>query len=531
MQHLPFLIHHSLFASPATPAIRPLDIAAVVVYLAVMVGAGLYFARKNTSTEAYFVGNRSFPGWVLGLSMLGTIISSGTFLALPAAAYVLDWRQLSVNLVLPFVAVLAVVLFIPFFRRGKLTTAFEYLGRRYGTVPRIYGTVSFILLQLIRMAQILFLVSLPIQFLTGAPITLVIVVSGVFIAFYTIAGGIEAVVWTDVIQALILMVGGMFCFIAVALDLPGGLGEIIATGAANDKFSLGSFDWNLNERTFWTVLILGVINWLAIYSGDQNMVQRYAAAKSTREARKATLLYSAIALPLWIMFFFVGTSLYVYYQAFPDPATTDMAADQVLPYFILTKIPAGVAGIVIAAVMAAAMSSLDSGINAISTVSVVDLMKPYLAKGRSDGYYLMAARLIATVTTTLVVLGAIIFSNLEKESMNDLSLIVTSVFGGCLMGLFLLGFFTTRVDGRAAIGAMVLAISFNIYLGMGLAGLLPEAITFPAHSYWTGALVNGVFLVAAYAIGCLRGNRSDLTGLTVWTMGSKGSGGLSQEEQ
>ncbi len=499
-------------------AIRPLDIAAVVGYLAIMIGVGLYFARKNTTTEAYFVGNRSFPGWVLGLSMLGTIVSSGTFLALPAAAYVLDWRQLSVNLVLPFIAVLAVVVFIPFFRRGNLTTAFEYLGRRYGTVPRIYGTISFILLQLIRMAQILFLVSLPIQFLTGAPLAAVIVVSGVFIAFYTIAGGIEAVVWTDVVQALILMVGGVLCFATIAFQLPGGIGQVLEIGAANNKFSLGSFDWNLGERTFWTVAILGVINWLAIYSGDQNMVQRYAAARSTREAQKATLLYSAIALPLWVMFFFVGTSLFVYYQTFADTAVATMDADQVLPYFILTQIPAGVAGIVIAAVMAAAMSSLDSGINAISTVTVVDLMKPYLAKDRSDRYYLMAARLIASVTTTVVVLGAIIFSNLEKESMNDLSLIVTSVFGGCLMGLFLLGFFTTRVDGTAATIAMTLAIAFNIYLGLGLAGKLPDAVTLPIHSYWVGALVNAVFILCAYVIGRLRRQKQGLEGLTVWTM-------------
>lgn len=518
MHHLPVFIHYFVVSIPDSHPIRGLDIVAVVFYLAVMVGAGLYFARKNTTTEAYFVGNRNFPGWVLGLSMLGTIISSGTFLALPAAAYVLDWRQLSVNLVLPFVAVLAVVLFIPFFRRGNLTTAFEYLGRRYGTVPRIYGTVSFILLQLIRMAQILFLVSLPIQFLTGAPITVVIIVSGIFIAFYTIAGGIEAVVWTDVIQALILMVGGVLCFVTIAVALPGGLGQIIETGAAANKFSLGSFDWNLNERTFWTVLLLGVINWLAIYSGDQNMVQRYAAAKSIREARKATLIYSAIALPLWIMFFFVGTSLYVYYQVFQESAIAEMAADQVLPYFILTKIPPGVAGIVIAAVMAAAMSSLDSGINAISTVTVVDLMKPYLAKDRSDRYYLVGARIIATVATTVVVLGAIVFSNLQKESMNDLSLIVTSVFGGCLMGLFLLGFFTTRVDGTSATVAMAMAIGFNVYLGLGLAGALPPSVTLPVHSYWTGALVNGVFLVVAYGVGCLRGNKNDMTGLTVWTM-------------
>lgn len=498
--------------------IRQLDLAAVAIYLAVIVGVGLYFARRNKTTEEWFLGNRSFAGWVIGLSMLGTIVSSATFLALPAAAYVLDWRQLSVNLVLPLVAVVAVVVFIPFFRRGGLTSAFEYLGNRYGPIPRLYGTISFVALQLIRMAQILFLVALPIQFLTGASLEGVIVVSGVFIAFYTIAGGIEAVVWTDVVQALILMVGGVLCFVAVAVDLPGGFSQILAVGWAEDKFSLGSFEWNLGERTFWTVAILGVINWLAIYSGDQNLVQRYAAARSTREARKATIIYSAVALPMWAMFFFVGTALFVYYQTFPDSTVAGLEADQVLPYFILTRIPAGIAGLVIAAVMAAAMSSLDSGVNSISTVVVVDLLKPYLAPGRTDCDYLRAARWIAALISALVVSGALLFSRLEKESMNDVSLIVTSVFGGCLMGLFLMGFFTRRVDGFSATTALAAAMGFNIYLGLGLLGWLPLAWTWAVHSYWVGALVNGSFILLAYGISLVRNaSPGDLDGLTIWT--------------
>lgn len=178
-----------------------------------------------------------------------------------------------------------------------------------------------------------------------------------------------------------------------------------------------------------------------IYSGDQNMVQRYAAARSTGEARKATAIYSAIALPMWIMFFFVGTALFVYYAIFPNPTVSALEPDQILPYFILTQVPAGVACIIIAAVLAAAMSSLDSGINATSTVSISDLMKPHLTKHRSDRFYLGAARIIAGVVTLVVILGAITFSRIEKESMNDLSLVVTSIFGGCLMGLFVLGLF------------------------------------------------------------------------------------------
>ena len=504
-------------------AIRTPDAVTIAIYVLAMAAAGVYFTRFNRTTEQFFLGDRSFSGWVIGLSMMGTIVSSATFLALPAAAYVLDWRQLSVNLVLPFVAVVAVIVIIPFFRRGKMTSAFEYLGLRYGQVPRLYGTLSFVTLQIIRMAQVLFLVSLPIQFLTGAPIHWVIIGVGAFIAFYTIAGGITAVVWTDVVQAIILMLGGILCFVVMAFDLPGGMQQILRVGAEEGKFSLGSFDWDLAERTFWTVAILGVINWLGIYSGDQNMVQRYIAARSLREARKATIIFSVIALPIWTSFFFVGTSLFVYYQTFPDSAVLEMDADQVLPYFILTEVPVVLAGLIVSAVMAAAMSSLDSGINSISTVTVTDLLKPYLARNRDDRFYLLAARFIAGGVGALVVGIAIVFSLIDKESMNDVSLIVTSVFGGCLMGLFLMGFFTRRVDGVSAAIAMALAILFNVYLGLGLLGWLPDVWTLGVHSYWVGGLVNGAFFVLAYGISFVRRKpQPNLEGLTVWTMSSSG---------
>ncbi|MCL4205277.1 MAG: sodium/solute symporter [Pirellulaceae bacterium] len=499
--------------------IRTLDWIAILVYLGGMVGIALHFARRNTSTEEYFVGGRSFAGWVIGLSMLGTIVSSSTFLALPAAAYALDWRQLSVNLALPFVAVLAVVVFIPLFRRGRMTSAFEYLGLRYGPVPRLYGTVSFIVMQVIRMAQVLFLVSLPLQFLTGAPLAAVIVAAGVFVAFYTIVGGIDAVIWTDVIQALVLIGGGLICAAYVVLALPGGFAQVIEVGVAHDKFSWGSFDWDLGRRTFWTVALLGVVNWLAIYGGDQNLVQRYVSARSLYEARKATIIYSAIALPMWAFFFFVGTSLFVFYQTFPNELSPGLEPDQVLPSFILSHIPAGVAGLVIAAIIAAAMSTLDSSLNAIATVTVVDLLKPFLAPGRSDRYYLGAARLTATLAAVLMIAGALVFAVLPKESMNDVSLIVTSIFGGCLMGLFMLGFFTRRVDGAAATIALILAIVFNLYLGLSALGGLPEGLAPPVHSYWTGFLVNALFVVLAYSISLVRRRPpTGLAGLTVWTM-------------
>ncbi len=498
---------------------RPLDIVVIILYLAGMAGLGLWFSKRNTTTEEYFLGGRSFPGWAIGLSMLGTSVSSVTFLAFPAAAYTLDWRQLVSNLTLPFVAALAIIVFIPFFRRGKTTSAFEYLGDRFGPGARLYGTLSFILLQLIRLGKVLFLVSIPVSLLTGLDIRIVIVFVGIFISLYTILGGIGAVIWTDVVQSIVLWLGGIVCFITVVTQLPDGLGQIIEVGKEHSKFDVGSMGFNLNERTFWTVALLGIVSWLTMYSSDQTVVQRYLAAKSLKEARKATTIYSIVAVPTWAFFFFLGTCIFVFYQVFPSDEVAGLDADTVFPYFILTQVPVGITGLVIAGVLAAAMSSLDSSINAISTIVTVDLMKPYLAKGRDDRFYLRWAKIIAVLASVLMICGAVFFSSIEKESMNDLSWIVASVFGGCLLGLFMAGFFTTRIDNRAALIGLAGAILLNVYLGISAAGWLPDSVTVPIHSYWTGLFVNLAFLIIAGAVAVFRGgNRKDLSGLTVWTM-------------
>ncbi len=498
--------------------IRAFDAIVIFVYLAGMLTLGYISARRSSSAEHYFVGHRDFPGWLVGLSMLGSIVSSTTFLALPAAAFVLDWRQLTVNLMVPLVAVLAVVVFIPFFRRGKLTSAFEYLGERFGPVARLYGTAGFIFLQLIRLAQVLFLMSLPMQFLTGASLEVVIIGAGVFVGLYTIAGGMETVVWADAVQAIIKVLGGVLCLVCVLYQLPGGFGQVVEVGSLHNKFSLGSFDWDVHQRTFWTVAILGILNWLNIYSCEQTIVQRYVSARTTWEARKATILFSAVAVPTWTMFFFIGTALFVFFQVNPDPAAAQLQPDQMLPYFVFTHVPVGLAGLIIAAVLAAAMSALDSGVNSIATVTVVDVLKPYLAKERSDRFYLNAARVITGCAILGAVGGALIFTRIEKESMNDVSLIVFSVLGGAVTGLYMIGFFTRRVDAFSVNVALAVAIAFNLYLGLGLMGLLPEGWKLGIHSYWVGGVVNLLFMVLAYAISLMRKpSTRNLQGLTVWT--------------
>ena len=200
-------------------------------------------------------------------------------------------------------------------------------------------------------------------------------------------------------------------------------------------------------------------------------------------------------------------------------AGEESKVDQVLPYFILTKLPAGVAGLVIAGVLAAAMSSLDSSINAIATVSVVDIVKRYLAPGRNDRFYLVAAWIISTVTAGLMIVGALIIAGIPKESMADLGMILFSIFGGCVFGLFMIGFFTRRVDYGSVSVALGVAVAFNVYLMLNSFGLLPDRLSIPAHAYWVGVLVNLAFVTMAYLVSLVRsGPRKNLAGLTVWTM-------------
>lgn len=504
-------------------AIRPLDIVVIALYLAGMAAIAVYFARRNTTTEEYFVGNRSFSGPTLGLSLMATSVSSVAFLAFPAAAYADDFRDLVINLTLPIGVLLAVVVFIPLFRRGKTTSAYEYLGARYGVIIRLYGTFSFMIMRLCWLGIVLCLISNLIVVLTGWEMVPVIIATGLFVALYTVIGGIDAVIWTDVIQSIVLLLGGIVTVVYLTTQIPGGLAQVFEVGLAEGKFGLGTMEWSLSNRSFWAALTLGIFAWTA-YQADQNIVQRYLAARSTREARKATIIYGAIVLPTWAYFFFVGTCLFVYFQALPDTEVTRLSEaqlfEQVYPHFILTRLPPGIAGMVVAGVISAAMSSVDSTLNAVSTVTVIDIVKPHLARGRSDRFYLNTARTVAVAAAAIMITVAVVLSQIPTKTINELDWAIGSIFAGCLMGLFVLGFFTTRVDNVAALIGLAVAVLLNLYLVLGVIDWLPQALTCPVHKFWIGPIVNVAFIVVAYAASWRRQRKKEpLTGLTVWTPG------------
>jgi len=489
-----------------------IDLTVLIGYLALVASMGYYFSKKNVTTEEYFVGGRSFSGWVIGLSLVGTSISSVTFLSFPADAYKTTWIRFITTWSMPLGVLIAAYYFLPFFRRNNVTSAYEYLEHRFGPSVRVYGGVTFIFAQLVRISIILYLVSLLLSEITGFSIITSILISGIFVAFYTVIGGINAVIWTDVIQTVILVLGGLLTLGIIINHLPGGLGQIFSVAIADGKLSLSemthsgfrSIGWgfSLSQKTGTMLFLVGLTSWLTEYSANQNIIQRYAAAKNTYEARKAMLVCVVSSIPIWAFYLFIGTSLYVFFQAFPTTEATEMLngirkAEQIFPYFILNFLPPGFTGLVIAAALAAAMSSLDSSINAISTVGVVDIYRRHLNKDQSDKHYLRVAWMIAGGAAIFMVGGALILNATESKTLQDTATILTSITGGGLLGLYLLGFFTKYGNAKSVWIGLILTSLFSAWTILSSRGLVPEWLHVPFDLYYTGLIGNIIMFTVA----------------------------------
>ena len=509
-----------------------LDILVMVMYFSGLALMGVHFSRKNTSTEEYFVGSRSFSGWVIGISLVGTAVSSITFLAYPADAFKTTWIRFTPNFVLLIAVFIAAYVFLPFFRRGKITSAYEYLEDRFGPSIRVYGALTFIFSEIIRTSIILYLLSLVIHEITGINTDMAIVIAGAFVAIYTVIGGIDTVIWTDVIQVIVFVLGGILCLGVIIHALPGGLEQIFSVALSESKIAFAemvdgqvkpvSWDISFHQKTATMMLVYGLFNWLKHYCANQTVIQRYVSVKSDREARKAMFLAAFIRVPVWAFFFFLGTSLYVYFQVFPVAEAAKMLsgelkAEQVLPFFIINYLPPGLSGLVLAAALAAAMSSLDSSINAISTVSIVDIYRRHLVKKRDDKHYLHMAFLFATVSGILMIVGAIILLHTETRTIEHAAIVLVSIFTGGMLGIYLLGFLTKKGDARAVGVGIVFSIIFTIWIVLSDRQVLPEALTFPFEIYYTAILVNTAMFIVGYFTALLFPKRTkDLRNLTLW---------------
>ncbi|QTE37170.1 sodium:solute symporter [Mucilaginibacter gossypii] len=475
-----------------------LDFTIIGIYLIAMVLVGFYFSRKNKNAEQFTVASGLIPGWAIGLSIYATFLSSNTFLGVPGKAYGGNWNAFVFSLSMPIAAWIAVKYFIPFYRNTGNISAYTHFEKRFGPWARVYAVICFLLTQIARMGSVFFGIALSLQALTGLSMKTIMVVMGISIILYTVSGGIKAVIWTEVVQAIIKTLGALLIIYLVVSSIPGGFDKIVEIGKADHKFSLGSFSLNLTEPTFWVILFYGFFINLNNFGMDQNYIQRYHAAKSTKQAAKSVWLCVGIYVPASFLFFVIGSCLYAYYSQHPDlilslkhqvaierlPATasaTDVSVfmnkltpadygDKIMPHFMVTKIPAGLVGIIVAAILSAAMSTISSGMNSSATVFTIDIYKRYFKPQLNDKNTLNALH-IGTVLFGFAGMAAGI-AMIGVKSILDLWWQLSGIFAAGMLGLFLLGIISRQTRNHEAIIASIIGVLVILWLTFPT--LIPE---------------------------------------------------------
>ena len=346
-------------------------------------GCSFYF-RSRKGAAAFTAAEGSLPTWVVGMSIFATFVSSISFLGLPGDAYKGNWNPFVFSLSIPIATWLAAKVFIPLYRGINSVSAYHYLEMRFGYWARCYVAVCYLLTQLARVGSILLLLALPLNTMFGWDIQTIIVCTGIATLIYTLLGGIAAVVWTDAIQGIILIVGAIACAAILTFTMPEGPGQLFEIASAHGKFSLGSFGASLTEPTFWVVLIYGLFVNMQNYGIDQNYVQRYMTTRSTAEAVKSTLFGGLLYIPVSLVFVYIGTALFSYYTARPELLPAGTPSDQVFPWFIVHGLPTGLTGLVIASLFSAGMSTIATSINSSATIVLTDFAKRLSKKELSE---------------------------------------------------------------------------------------------------------------------------------------------------
>ena len=477
-----------------------IDILIIVFYLLVMIGIGVYFSRKNKSSEQFTTASGAIPGWALGLSFYATFLSAITFLGDPGKSFGSNWNPFVFSLSIPLAAIVATKWFVPFYRGSGEISAYTHLEKRFGGWARTYAMVCFILTQLARMGTIFYGIALTLNALTGIDMRLIILVAGLCIILYTVLGGMEAVIWTEVIQAILKTMGAAMILYLITLQTP--ISTIIETGMREDKFSLGTWNFDLSTSSFWVILLYGFFINLTNFGIDQNYIQRYHTAKNPGDAAKSIWLCVLYYVPVSFLFFFIGTALYAFYGDNPalilelkqqvsiekniplEALKASDYGDRVLPFFMKTQIPSGFLGLLVAALMSAGMSTMSSGMNSSATVFLKDIYLRYINPAATEKKQF---RILLFATTCMGAFGIVFgISMIGVKSLLDVWWKLSGIFAGGMLGIFLLGFFAKKVrNSEAKIAAF---LGLILIAGMSFKDALPTYLQVPLDSKMTVVL-------------------------------------------
>lgn len=449
---------------PLEKGLGVVNILVIIAYFAILAGIGIYFSRRQKSTNDYFKGGGRIPWWAAGLSLFGTALSAITFMAIPSKAFATNWSYTLFNFGILLVAPIIVFVFIPFYRKLNITTAYEYLEIRFNALIRVVCSLAFILFQVGRMGVVLFLPSIALNVVTGLDIFLCIGIMGICSILYTMIGGIEAVVWTDAIQVIILLGGAIFAVIYISCSLPGGFVETFDIAMTDNKFDFGATNFDLKDTTMWTVIIAACFTHLTTYGTDQSMVQRYLTTSSMKEAKKSVWTNALLTIPATIIFFFIGTALYAYYKVYPENLSISISnGDAIFPWYIFTQLPVGVVSLLISGIFAAAMSTLSGSMNSAATAYIVDIYSRFFNKSH-QGSELRAARLATCVIGLISLSFAFFMATWNIASLWDEFNKILGLILGSMGGLFMLGMLTKQANSAGAIVGIIVSIIVQLFV-------------------------------------------------------------------
>lgn len=453
------------FASETPPrharaGLAALDYGVIAVYLCGMLVVGGLAGRGVKSARALFLAGERMNYVLVGISLLGAYLSALTMMGLPGMAYGRhDWTYL---VQLPWLVVTGAVItrfILPRYRAEGVVSIYEFLERRQHVAVRLLASASFLVFAVGRLGLVLYLPSLAFHTVTGFPLAWCIVVAGVVVTAYTALGGLKAAIWTDAAQVLVFIGGALFMLVAVVGEV--GPARFIDIGLVNNKFRILALDPDVRQITTWWLILETIYQTIRIYGTQQDMAQLYLSTASTGRAARSVWMGVLIYIPLGFVFYFLGTAFFAFYQVFPDP-DLPLKPDQILPFFAVRHLPAGLAGLVLAAIFAAAMSSIDACMNSASTVCIEDFARRFIRRATSEHFYLRLARGLIVVWGALMIAAGLLFMKVEYAQI-----MWGKVMGFCtngVLGLMLLAFLPFRVDWRASVIGFALG-----YLSLTLA--------------------------------------------------------------
>ena len=470
---------YSILAQTGT-AFNLWDYLALFAYLLLIVALSVGFSRKTRSTKDFFLGGQKIPFWAAGLSLMAAQVSSIGFMSISAKSFVTNWSYFAGVLTWFVVVPIVIKVFIPFYRRLQVTSAYEYLECRFNVFIRKFIAFLYLLSQLLgRLGALIFLPAIALSAVTGIHPLVSIGIIGGLATLYTVLGGMKAVIWIDVIQALVLFGAIFVCIGFVIGGLDGGVGTVMRVASENGKFSFGRMDWDVTSAVLWVIVIGNIFNRIGSNATDQSVVQRYLTTKNEKETARALWTDAIVSIPWALCVFGLGTALFVFYKLHPAMLLPSVTNDGIVPFFIGQNLPSGLRGVVIAGIFAASMSSVDSSIHSSTTV----IMKDFLSRivdGMEEGGKVRLAKTVTFVIGFLGTLIAVAMTFFDINSVWDIILEVAGLFTGAMTGVFLLGIFSERANGKGAVvGAFASALillavktwtplNFFLYSGIGI---------------------------------------------------------------